>query len=147
MALKKYHAVVNKIDGVQMEVSARGHKIMIDEPIPSGGKDEGMTPIEMMLGSLGACQAITATIFAKMYGIKIDELRVEVEGERDPDSMTGKSPEARTGFEKIRFHFYVKSNMPEERIRQLLVLAEQKCPVGESIRHGVEFEELKLTME
>lgn len=146
MAIKTYRVLVNKVSGVKMEVEARGHKIIIDEPVTAGGTDEGMTPVEMMLGSLGTCQAITASIFAQMYGIKIDELRVEVEGDKDSDGITGSNPDVRPGFQNIRFHYYVKSSMPEERIRQLLTIAEKKCPVGDSINHGVPFEELELTM-
>lgn len=138
MALKTYKVVVNKLNGMKMELDARGHKVIIDEPVAAGGTDEGMTPVEMMLGSLGACQAMTTFIYARMYGIKIDELRVEVVGYKDPD--------VRPGFQKIHFHYYVSSNMPEVRIRQLLGIAEKNCPVEDTIKNGVVLEDLELTM-
>ena len=78
--------------------------------------------------------------------IKIDGIRVEVEGDKDSDGISGADPNVRPGFQNIRFHYYVKSNMPEERIRQLLSIAERKCPVGDSINHGVPFDEPALTM-
>lgn len=146
MAIKTYQVSVNQVNGVKMEIEARSHKIIVDEPLTAGGTDEGMNPVEIMLGSLGACQAITTAIFAKMYGIKIDGIRVEVEGDKDSDGISGANPNVRPGFQNIRFHYYVKSNMPEERIRQLLSIAERKCPVGDSINHGVPFDEPALTM-
>ena len=85
MAIKTYQISVNQVNGVKMEIEARSHKIIVDEPLTAGGTDEGMNPVEIMLGSLGACQAITTAIFAKMYGIKIDGIRVEVEGDKDSD--------------------------------------------------------------
>ena len=146
MAIKTYKASTKKINGVKLEIEARGHKVTVDEPTKSGGSDEGMTPVEMMLGSLGACQAMTTVLFGQMYGIKIDEIRVDVEGDKDANSMMGNKPDVRSGFTNIRAHFYVKSNVPEARIRQLLSLVEQKCPVGESIQNGVTIENAALTM-
>jgi putative redox protein len=40
---------------LQFQGSARGHKILGDQPIESGGDDAGMTPPEWFLASLGSC--------------------------------------------------------------------------------------------
>jgi len=47
--------ITKHLGAVQFEISARDHKIYSDQPIESGGFDEGMTPPELMLASLGAC--------------------------------------------------------------------------------------------
>lgn len=146
MKTKTYQASVSNLNGVQMEVEARGHKIVIDQPAKAGGMDKGMTPVEMMLGSLGACEAMVITILAKMHGIEIEELRVEVEGEKDVTSFIRDNPGKRNGFKNIHSHYYIKSNAPKEKILELVNISERKCPVGDSINHGVSFGKPKLTM-
>ena len=51
--------VTKHLGAVQFEISARGHRLYCDQPVENGGFDEGMTPPELMLASLGACRDIT----------------------------------------------------------------------------------------
>ncbi|MDT2069594.1 OsmC family protein, partial [Enterococcus faecalis] len=50
----------------------------MDEPKNLGGSDEGMNPIEALLASLGACKVIVARSFAKVQGINLNDIRVEI---------------------------------------------------------------------
>ena len=56
---------IKHIGAVQFEISARNHRIYSDQPIENGGFDEGMTPPELMLASLGACAAYYAVDYLK----------------------------------------------------------------------------------
>ena len=50
-------ASVSKLsDGMQVETSTRGFKILLDEPEELGGTNKGMNPVEAVLGALGAYQ-------------------------------------------------------------------------------------------
>lgn len=77
---KTYKVSGKKVGDLGVEVTARGHKIKVDEPIEGGGEDTGMNPVEMLLGSIAACQTISTSIYAESMGIKIDEMSIEVEG-------------------------------------------------------------------
>jgi uncharacterized OsmC-like protein len=46
---------VEHLGAVQFEIRACQHTIVCDQPEASGGFDEGMTPPELMLASLGSC--------------------------------------------------------------------------------------------
>ena len=46
---------VEHIGAVQFEIRARGHVIASDQPVETGGYDEGLTPPELLLASLGSC--------------------------------------------------------------------------------------------
>ena len=46
---------VEHLGAVQFEIRARQHTIVCDQPETNGGFDEGMTPPELMLASLGSC--------------------------------------------------------------------------------------------
>lgn len=60
-----FKATAHLQDGVQVKVKSRNFEITVDEPNNLGGTDTGMNPVEMVLGALGACQAIVARVFAR----------------------------------------------------------------------------------
>ena len=57
--------ITKHLGAVQFELSARNHRIYCDQPIQNGGFDEGMTPPELMLASLGACAGYYAVDYLK----------------------------------------------------------------------------------
>lgn len=58
---------VEHLGGVQFEVKARQHVILSDQPAENGGFDEGMTPLEMLLASLGSCAGFYAAQYLKKH--------------------------------------------------------------------------------
>lgn len=122
--------------GTKVEVKARQHTFVIDEPPSLGGTDEGMNPVEAVLGALGACQSIVAQVYAKKFDVSYDELRIELEGDLDPDGFLNIS-DVRPGYSDIRYKFYLKSDEPEEKIQPFIEFIQQKCPVGDTIANTV----------
>lgn len=147
MAVNTFKSIVKKQVGIAVEVESRGFKVTVDEPKSLGGTDTGMNPVELLLGSLGACQVITALVFAPAQGINIEDMRVELEGDLDIDGFTGKNPDAEKGYSEIRYHFYIKSDASQEKLHQLIKFVEDRCPVGQTLLKEVKFSEPKLTIE
>jgi len=147
MALKTYRATADHKENLQVHVGVRDFSLVIDEPEENGGDNKGMNPVEMLLGSVAACQTITAMIYADFYGIQIDGISVEVEGDMDSDGFSGADPSMRPGFQRIRSVFHVKSNAPKMQLMQLIKMVERRCPVGDSVGHGVEFAPAELVQE
>ena len=56
---------VEHLGGVQFEIKARQHVVVSDQPAGNGGFDEGMTPPEMLLASLGSCAGFYAAQYLK----------------------------------------------------------------------------------
>jgi putative redox protein len=73
---------INHLGDVQFEIVARGHKIYCDQPIEAGGYDEGMTPPEFFLASLGACAGYYAAEYLKTRKLPMDGLNVRVTAEK-----------------------------------------------------------------
>ncbi len=69
---------VNYLGDVQFEAEARGHKIVCDQPFDNGGADEGMTPPEFLLASLGTCAAFYAVQYLKVRNLATEGARVKV---------------------------------------------------------------------
>jgi uncharacterized OsmC-like protein len=74
--------LVNHLGDVQFEVKARDHVLYCDQPASNGGFDEGMTPPELLLASLGTCAGYYAVQYLKARNLAMDGLQVRVEAEK-----------------------------------------------------------------
>lgn len=69
---------VEHLGAVQFEIKARQHTIVSDQPPEGGGFDEGMTPPEIFLASLGACAAYYAADYLRQKDLATEGTRVKV---------------------------------------------------------------------
>lgn len=136
MAFLTMKSQATLVEKLQVEVEARGHKVIIDEPAHLGGTDEGMNPLELLLSSLGACQTIVAQMFAQKMGVQYDSLSVELEGDIDSDGFLGKS-DVRPGFLEVRYKVNIESNEPQEKIEEFIAYVEAHCPALDSLINPV----------
>jgi uncharacterized OsmC-like protein len=67
---------VEHLGDVQFEAEARGHKILCDQPAESGGYDDGMTPPELLLASLGTCAGYYAVEYLRTHNLADRKTRV-----------------------------------------------------------------------
>jgi uncharacterized OsmC-like protein len=73
---------VNYLGAVQFEVKARSHTIACDQPEENGGFDEGMTPPELLLASLGTCAGYYAAEYLRARDLAAAGMRVQVTAEK-----------------------------------------------------------------
>ncbi len=74
--------LVEHLGGVQFEIKARQHTIACDQPPENGGYDEGMTPPELLLASLGSCAGFYAVMYLKKHKLSTQGTRVHVSAEK-----------------------------------------------------------------
>ena len=129
--------MVTSSEGLAVRAVAREFEIAIDESRAVGGTDTGMTPSELVLCALGACQTILAKAFAKRWGLEIQECRVELEGDLDPDGYRGLS-DACKGFSQIRYRFRIRSDASDDRIRAYVRFIDGISPVRDTIANPVQ---------
>jgi putative redox protein len=81
--------LVEHLGAVQFEIKARQHKIVCDQPPENGGFDEGMTPPELLLASLGSCAGFYAAQYLKKYKLAAEGTKVRVTADKvkDPSRM------------------------------------------------------------
>lgn len=114
---------VEHLGAVQFEIKARGLTVISDQPEENGGFNEGMTPPEFLLASLGSCAAYYAVEYLKARKMAPEGTRVHVSAEKVknparldnfrlrievPESLT---PEHREGIERAVHKCLVHSTL------------------------------------
>jgi len=97
-----------------------GHHWLADEPSASGGGDQGPTPHQLLLSSLGACTCITLRMYAARKGWALTG--VEVELQFNPDGAPAE------GGNVIRRRITLHGTLAPEERERLLDIA-NKCPI------------------
>jgi putative redox protein len=64
--------------GFAQEIVAGQHRLNADEPLSAGGANTGPTPYELLLAALGACTAITVTMYARRKNWPLDGIVVRL---------------------------------------------------------------------
>ena len=123
-------------------IHIRQHTIIADELVQDGGTDTGPTPMEMLLGTAGACVAVTTQAFAKRHGWPLEGVSVELEMKRfkreDYPAYGGDAPY----INEIREHITFEGNLTDEQRERLLQVA-SKCPVHLTLERPVFFVHVK----
>src|ERR1022692_4407650 len=73
---------IHHLGNVQFEATARGHRVVCDQPPVNGGADSGMTPPEFLLASPGTCAAYYAAEYLKARSIPTTGLEIKVSAEK-----------------------------------------------------------------
>lgn len=74
--------LVEHLGSVQFQIKARRHSIACDQPSENGGFDEGMTPPELLLASLGSCAGFYAAQYLRKHKLATEGTRVRVTAEK-----------------------------------------------------------------
>jgi uncharacterized OsmC-like protein len=134
---------VEHLGAVQFEIKARQHTISCDQPTENGGYDEGMTPPELLLASLGSCAGFYAAQYLRKYKLATEGTRVRVTADKlkeparignfriDIETTVELSDQHRAGVEKAVHQCLIHNTLlhpPQMRIevRQAVAAASPK---------------------
>jgi putative redox protein len=106
-------------------VSAREHRLTVDEGRDLGGEDSGPTPSELLLGALASCVAITLKMYAGRKGWDLRHVSVDVSGRDD------------NGVYVIDRALTLTGELTAEQRERLTDIA-GKCPVSKRLMGPVE---------
>ncbi|MFP4151144.1 MAG: OsmC family protein [Candidatus Aenigmatarchaeota archaeon] len=113
----------------------RKHEVVVDEPKDFGGNDTGPNPIEYVFTGLAGCLNVTAHQVASERGIEIKELKLKVSGDLDLEGFLDKESDKRAGFEEIEVTVDIETDASEDREKEILKEAEERCPVSDNLQH------------
>jgi uncharacterized OsmC-like protein len=73
---------IQHLGKVRFEATTRGHRVISDQPPDNGGTDDGMTPPEFLLVSLGTCAGFYAAKYLETRSLSAEGLEVKVTAEK-----------------------------------------------------------------
>ena len=133
MGIRTYKAQTKWIEGSKIETEIRGFKVRIDEPIEFKGTNTAPNPVELLLAALGGCLVLAYRGYAPKFGVEIENIGVDLEGDMIPGGWIDEEGRDRRGFKEIRYKVKIDTKSPEEKVRELYQLAKGKCPVSDML--------------
>lgn len=101
------------------------------------GEDHGPNPVENVLHALAGCLTTSLVYHAAAQGIRIDEVESTYEGDIDLHGFLGLSDDVRSGYQNIRVTFKIKGDASQEKLEELLMLAQKRSPVFDIVSNPV----------
>jgi|TARA_B110000037_G_scaffold65065_1_gene79447 putative redox protein len=113
-------ATIKWLDGVSFNGSSEsGHSLTMDGPQESGGKNNGMRPMELLLVGLGGCTSYDVITILKKSRQDVKDCRAEISAERSENI-----PKV---FTKIHIHFVLEGhNLDESVVHRAINLSATK---------------------
>lgn len=114
-----------------MDISdVEGHTLRMDIPLAQGGNGSGFRPMQSMLAALTGCSAVDIISILKKQKQQLDNLEIEVDGEREQ----GKEPSLWT---KVDVVFYLTGEIePLKGYRAVDLSIKKYCSVAETLRRA-----------
>ncbi|NSW52718.1 MAG: OsmC family protein [Anaerolineae bacterium] len=132
--MSTYVVNAKSAEGFHVDVTARNHHFVVDQPEAAGGNNEGPNPLEYNVASLAACMITIGNIIKKQEHLKVEGMDVKVEADVDPAILMGKA-EGHPGFSEVRIFMKVTApEMTEAEIEDFVNRIEQRCPVSDNLK-------------
>jgi len=116
--------------------SIRDYIVTMDEPNCCEPTND-INPIEMLLSSLASCQCMAAKKYAALHDIAIHEFNIDLHGDIDPDRLVSMDEDDAEHFQEVRMKTFIKTSAPPEKIEQFRSFITSKCPLTQTMLHGV----------
>jgi putative redox protein len=92
------------------------HQLLTDEPPEVGGEDTGPAPHDLLAASLGACTALTVTLYARHKGFDLQDIQVRIDHEQQADAYV------------FTRHIHYVGTLDEAQRTRMTAVA-NKCPI------------------
>jgi putative redox protein len=122
--------------GFQTEIIANRHRLIADEPVPSGGADSGPTPYDYLVAALGSCTGMTLRMYADQKKWPLDEVTVRLKHSKihADDCRSCETKEGK--IDRIEREIEPIGSLSEEQRKKLLEIAD-KCPVHRTLHSEI----------
>ena len=123
------------------DVEAGPHRWILDEPVESGGTNEGPTPYDMFAAALGGCTAMTLHFYAKREKLPLENVAVRVTHDRQ-HARDCADCESTAGFiHRFKVEIAIDGPLSEEQRQKLLSIA-ARCPVAKTLQAEIKIDEV-----
>ena len=119
-------------EGLHHEVLVGLHRLAADEPPELGGSDRGPNPYDLLLASLGACTAMTLTMYAQRKGFPLEGVTTRLQHSRIHADDCATCETEQEKLDSIDLNIELEGPLSEEQRSKLLEIA-RKCPVHRTL--------------
>jgi uncharacterized OsmC-like protein len=116
-------------------VKARNFEIVVDEPENLGGTDSAPNPVEYVLASFAGCLNVMGHLVAQEMDFKLNNLKIDIEGNLNPSKLFGKCNKERAGYKNISIRLYPETEADEATLAQWMHEVESRCPVSDNLQN------------
>ena len=116
--------------GTRVDVRVGAFEFAVDEPESVGGTGTAPNPVQITLGTLGSCFAITYRYWAEELGLRLDAVTVTVDADFDtgaffgfPGAVGTPAPSA------VRCAIQLQGPEPADRYAKLIAAVDEHCPM------------------
>lgn len=132
--------------GFKVATCSREFTLTADEPEMLCGTNTAANPVEMVLQAYGACLSIGYAMNAAVRGIKLDDIKIDLEGEIDLPGFLGLEPPEKMqmdklpGFKTITAKVKIKADVDAKTLQDLHRHVVGTSPVGLTLSRPVKVE-------
>jgi len=123
-------------EGFRTEMFANGFPLVADEPVEYGGSNEGPSPYEYLLASLGACTGMTLQMYARRQGWPLEEAVVRLSHHKIHAEDCRDCDENDRRIDTFEREVELRGELDEAQRQRLLEIA-GKCPVHRTLTEEV----------
>lgn len=127
--------------GFRTEVTAGPHTFILDEPVASGGTNEGPTPYDALAAALGGCTAMTLHFYAKREKIPLEGVDIRVSHDRQHASDSAECVEKGGYIHVFEVEISVMGDELTQEQKKKLVEIAKRCPVAKTLGAQIRIEE------
>lgn len=121
------------VNPTKFVAKTRQFTLTIDEPEGLGGTDQGANPVEFLLAAYAGCLNVMGHIVAAELGFKLNNIRIELEGDLNPAKVFGNPTIDRAGYKEIRVNIFPDAETDETNLAKWLEIIESRCPVNDNL--------------
>ena len=105
----------------------RGITVHLDSSPDTGGTNQGMRPMQMLLAAMGGCSAIDIITILNKQRQPLKDLKITVTGEREKDAVPSL-------FKTVHAHYRFFGNLDQDKVEKAISLSIEKyCSVSQTL--------------
>jgi uncharacterized OsmC-like protein len=112
---------------VSVQVTLRGHTVVQDKPVASGGRDEGPMASELLLAALLGCQNSTFVKVAAKRRVAATLRRLDGEMDFKDGDISA-----------LRVRFTLATDATDDQVATVLRLTDKACTISQALKVPVE---------
>jgi uncharacterized OsmC-like protein len=125
---------------------SRQFKFRTDEPLELGGQNSFANPQEYLMGAFNACMMVGYVALSALFGVELESLEIQCEGEIDLRGFLGISDKVKPGYDEIHYTVRIKGNGTPAQFKEIHDIVTKTSPNRFNISQPIKLKS-KLVVE